>query len=189
MYVLDRARLTPYQDEATQFDNRHSARLPVGIKLRAAGIKRVLYVAPKDTDVELDDQNEPFRIYAMNNLDVKVVGQDAFRIASVNGADVAYYGGSAESHESFWIDYPWATPKKGAVKASAFVGPTYSPRVRPTVFDGIATSADAPAGARPRPPNFGYVPVMVATTGVILGASYSRSGSWNRTSWGSSSGS
>lgn len=190
MYVLDRARLTPYQDESTQFDNRHAARLPSVAKLKGAGVKHVLYVAPRDSDIELDDENEPFRFYASSGVDVKLVGADAFRAASTGGGENVYYGGSAESHESFWLEYPWAPAKKGATKLPiSILGAAYAPRMRATAFDGIAVPADAPPGTRPRPANFGYVPVMIATTGVILGARYSRSGSWNRTSWGSSSGS
>jgi hypothetical protein len=38
---------------------------------------------------------------------------------------------------------------------------------------------------KPRPTTFGTVPVVIAVgTGVILGARYSRSGSWNRASGG-----
>jgi hypothetical protein len=46
-------------------------------------------------------------------------------------------------------------------------------------------TSGAPA-SRPHPADFATVPVAIAIgTGLILGARYSRSGSWNRTSGGS----
>ena len=192
MYVLDRARLTPYKDEATQFDNRHSARIPTAARLKAAGVKRVLYVVPKDVfDTDLDDVNEPLVSYANAGIDVKLLGLDAFGIAPGPGGvgEAAYYGDSAQTHESFWVDYPWAKAKPGAAKGPARIGPLFSPKLRTTEFSQAAAVPAATPDSRPRPANFGYVPVMIATTGVILGSRYSRSGSWNRTSWGSGSGS
>jgi hypothetical protein len=60
MFVLDRQRLAPYSDSATQFDNRWVARMPGVQALRSLGITRLLYVAPVGAGHELDDLNDDF---------------------------------------------------------------------------------------------------------------------------------
>ncbi len=62
-------------------------------------------------------------------------------------------------------------------------GKSFTPVPRATAYSsGQAGSA----GARPRPTNFGMVPVVLAAAGgAILGAKLSRSGSWNRSFGGS----
>ena len=50
MFVLDRRRLTAYTDDATQFDNRYVAKLPLSAaEMRALGADHVLYVRPPHT--------------------------------------------------------------------------------------------------------------------------------------------
>lgn len=79
MFVLDRQRLEPYTDQANQFDNRHLAKLPSAVDLKALGIKHVLYVTPLDSDaVELDDLNDAFVAYDRASLGVRRVGATAF---------------------------------------------------------------------------------------------------------------
>jgi hypothetical protein len=59
MFVLDRQRLAPYRDDATQFDNRWVARLPSASALRSLGVTRLVYVAPAVHGApELDDLND-----------------------------------------------------------------------------------------------------------------------------------
>ena len=57
MLVLDRHRLNPYTDEATQFDNRHLARVPSAEALSGLGVKKVLYLGmpAKESDDLVDD--------------------------------------------------------------------------------------------------------------------------------------
>jgi hypothetical protein len=201
MIVLDRRRLTPYTDDASQFDNRHVARLPGAPQLKALGITRVLYVAPAGTDKELDDLNDDFVLYARVGLDVKLCGADAFgpdpsdTPTPASAAEVSmppfYYGSSARSHLWFWHDYPWvkhAAPRgqEPVTPAMVMMGLAYSPQPRATPFSGGGTSQP-----RPRPDGFGMVPVVVSiATGAILGARLFRNGSWNRVpvagggSWG-----
>jgi hypothetical protein len=95
-----------------------------------------------------------------------------------------YYGGSRGSHHAFFVDYPWARPARPATaRPASNPGKSYAPRARASAY-----SSGSPSGAvasKPRPVTFGTVPVVVAVgTGVILGARYSRSGSWNRASGG-----
>ncbi len=187
MFVLDRSRLATYTDDATQFDNRHTGRLPSAANLAALGTKNVVYVGPNAVDrQELDDLADDFLAYANASQTLRVLPATAFERES--GSSVApsadagastwdgpyFYGGSRGSHGSFWTHW-------GAAPGTTSLNElqSYKPTARATPF-----SSGAPPGAtRPRPPNFGMVPVAVAVgTGVILGAKLSRSGSWNRTS-------
>jgi hypothetical protein len=148
----------------------------------------VLYVVPTKGEVaELDDLNEQLVAYVSAGLSVKAVAVTDFGPAprpttpAVPGqaaGDVPYYYGSdPETHQNFWVHYPWNPAAKPTPRAAVGVsiGYSYTPRPRTTPFTSVA----APTG-------FGYVPVIIAAgTGAILGAKLSRSGSWNRASSGS----
>lgn len=198
MFVLDRQRLSTYTDDAAQFDNRHVARVPPAAQMRSLGVSRVLYVAPTSADIlEMDDLNDDFMLYKTSGIDVKIAAADAFSTDPSESTSVppdedgdasprAYYGGRSATHLYFWIDYPWArsAPATAPTEPSfARPGASYSPRARVTPFSSGAPSIRA----KPRPPGFGTVPVVIAAaSGAILGAKLSRSGSWNRSpSWGS----
>lgn len=200
LFVLDRTRLTPYTDEATQFDNRHVAHVPSAAQLKSLGISRVLYVAPTSGDAkELDDLNDDFVLYAGAGIDVKIVAADAFSpdpnesVSSSPPDDDTdaspprhYYGGRTASHAYFWVDYPWVRSRSATTPTEPSMsrpGKDYVPRARVTPYSTGAPSTSKP---RPRPVGFGSVPVVIAVaTGAILGAKLSRSGSWNRSSsWG-----
>lgn len=84
LFVLDRDRLTPYTDEASQFDNRYLARVPSADRLKALGIKTVLYVGSSKT--ELDDLNEDFVAYAAKGIVLKAVEPSAIRPGFIEGA-------------------------------------------------------------------------------------------------------
>jgi hypothetical protein len=211
MFVLDRRRLTPYTDDASQFDNRYVAKLPwpAGL-LRAAGVERVIYVVPRgaDTSTELDDLNDDFVGYVKDQVDVKALALDAFAAlvptqstsapplppSAPDGGDggksdalladsgFTYYGGSPLSHFSFFSDYGLGPPPRPAtLHASRTPGTTYRPVPRKTAY----STGTGVAVSKPRPATFATVPVVVAvTTGAILGAKYARNGSWNRSSGG-----
>lgn len=181
--VLDRERLSPYSDDASQFDNRYAAKLPTAAALKELGVKNVLYVVPTASDLaELDDLNEQLVAYVSAGLNVRAVAVTDF----LPGAPLPgqapteapyYYGGDIGTHQGFWNYYPWSPGPKAAhrVLMNVSSGYNYTPRLRSTAF----SSAAAPTG-------FGLVPVIVAAgTGAILGAKLSRSGSWNRASSGS----
>jgi hypothetical protein len=201
LFVLDRARLASYSDDAKQFDNRYVARVPSVAQLAKLGISRVLYVTPTDADLELDDLNDDFVYTVRQGAPVKLVAASSFAGMGPSadlgydagaGTDtglVYFYGSDASTHEWFWNDYPWSTPfvpkgGKPPVQPGFFrSGKDYVPVPRPGPF---STGAYAGSATPPRPPTFGMVPVVVAAaTGVILGARMSRSGSWTRSSsWG-----
>ncbi|MBX3187437.1 MAG: hypothetical protein KF819_10500 [Labilithrix sp.] len=188
MFVLDRRRLFAYTDDATQFDNRYVAKLPSpSVAMRALGVNNVLYVVPLkvDTAVEMDDVNDDLLLYKGSGMDVRSLSTDMFQHDATASASVLYYGGSPLSHHAFFADYPWAKPARAASLRPHNPGTSFTPRPRSTAY-----STGTPTGsvARARPADFGTVPVAVAVaSGVVLGARHSRSGSWNRTSGGSSS--
>jgi hypothetical protein len=84
MFVLDRGRLSPYTDNAAQFDNRWVARLPTARGLEAMGVRRLVYVTPAERDVELDDLNDDFVSYSSFGIGMTKVdagGIDLERLA------------------------------------------------------------------------------------------------------------
>lgn len=173
-FVLDRNRLAFYSDAGERFDNRHFVRFPPASALRLSGITKVLYVVPTGNDVpELDDLNESFVALNEAGVEVRCVAADAFSDVGQGGY---FYGGTAETHEGFWVDYPWAPRSPSA--ASPFLMSArpraYTPVRRPTQF--MAGRA---------PPNFSLVNVVLAAgTATVLGAAFNRAGSWNRSSGG-----
>jgi hypothetical protein len=209
MFVLDRRRISTYTDDATEFDNRYVAKVPTSAAaIRALDVSHVLYVVPKQADTlrELDDLNDELVVYSSGGLDVKALSLDMFAAdttdAGVSGTSTpggpagnesdklvaesgsVYYGGSRGSHHAFFVDYPWAKPaRKASTRPGTNPGKSFEPRARTSAY-----STGSPGGSptsKPRPTTFGTVPVVIAVgTGVILGARYSRSGSWNRSSGG-----
>jgi len=215
MFVLDRRRITAYADDATQFDNRYVAKLPNAGLMKVLGAAHVIYVVPtrSDTTVELDDLNDDFVALSTAGVEVKALSLDMFQAPGSDAGDMrppganatnpagsaaaaesdrlletggwAYYGGSRTSHHAFFTDYPWARPARAASMRPSNPGRNYRPTARSTTFSSGSTSGTSSASSRPRPTNFGTVPVLIAVgTGVILGSRYSRSGSWNRASGG-----
>jgi hypothetical protein len=95
-----------------------------------------------------------------------------------------WYGFSIHTHYWFWHDYGWVKhaphphhviPRTPAMPRP---GPNYHPMHRVSPFSG---GREHPVGMKTMPPQFGHVRVVVAArTGVLLGASASRSGSWGR---------
>ena len=212
MFVLDRRRLTAYTDDATQFDNRYVAKLPLNAaEMRALGADHVLYVMPPrlGTAVELDDLNDELVVYAAGGVDVKALQLDMFAadpaaaadggaqppgpggkpVTSPNESDqlladsgFVYYGGSRGSHHAFFVDYPWAKPARPATARPASNPGKSFTPTSRTTSYSSGTASPSPR-TKPLPTSFGTVPVVIAVgTGLILGSRYSRSGSWNRTS-------
>lgn len=189
--VLDRARLTDYVSEATQFDNRWTAKLPLTANLDALKIKRVLYVTPQETDTtEMDDVNDDVIAWAAGGIDVRMVGATSFapclsKSVAMPSDDVTTepfcYGGSVDTDAQFLIDYPWVenAPKPKSPRTILGGARVWRPKPRVSTYSaGKVTTA----AAKPRPTNFGTVPVMIAVgTGAYLGWRYhTRNGSWNR---------
>jgi hypothetical protein len=110
------------------------------------------------------------------------LGAESDRLLAESG--YVYYGGNRGSHHAFFVDYPWAKPARPATaRPSLNPGKSFTPSARASPYS--SGSPSAVVTTKPRPASFGTVPVVIAVaTGVVLGARYSRSGSWNRTSGG-----
>jgi hypothetical protein len=200
--VLDRQRLAPYTDDATQFDNRYLPALPAPDVLGEWGVRRVLHVTPSASDQALADVQDELALYESSGLEVKLVAADSFapdpsERAADTSADSAtgsfadssssdwghtsghyYYGGRASSHNWFWHDYPWSRSRVHPDAAEpSFARPGRSYRASAAAASSGAHLLGAAA--------LGTVAVAVSRqTGRIMGAFHSRSGSWNRAQGG-----
>jgi len=165
--VLDRSRLTAYTDNATQFDNRYWAKLPV--ELKTLGYERVLYVVPTTSDLpELDDINAPFAMWRGAGVDVRAIALKAFYVTG----DTAVYGGASSGTDAdFFGDY--------AYKMSSPAGTKLHP------YNKEAVSYRPAARSTGNSDSIGVAPVIIGVgTGLLLGSRLNRSGSWNRASGG-----
>ena len=196
MFVLDSLRLSPYRDDAQQFDNRYLARLPSAQALTALGYNRVLYVRPSNSELqELDDLNDDFVHYRDAGIDVRAVALADFTIDPVQPAGVAqaagvshyHYGGSYVHHSYFWSTYGWSRPVGRVLHPPGTAGDppavTYRPTYRPTIFSSRSTGGLSGIG-RQKPSGFGRVSVRM-NPGSNTVAGYGRSGSFgrSRSSW------
>jgi hypothetical protein len=158
-FVLDRARLRAYTDDATQFDNRYLAKLPSKL-----AEPLVLLVIGDDT-TDLPESTDLTRaLHALG--DPRVLATTAFRAPPGEGV---LFGGTPEAQASFAERYRSRTsgqpPVAGNERAERYQVP-------------VAPLSDPPTGGAP---GIGYVPVVVALgTGLVIGSRFNRSGSWNR---------
>ncbi|WP_437620215.1 hypothetical protein [Sorangium sp. So ce1151] len=178
VFVVDSQRLNPYTDDPDTFDNRYVARLPSAERLKALGVKHVLYINDQAGPElqEADDLNEDFVAYQAAGVDTKLLSlrdfspaltEDMAALASgVSAAPsqnsavapplrtgvplIFFYGGSYLSHPAFWGNYGWySTPRSAHAM----------PPVRP-----VSRGADfAPT---PRPTVFSSRAVGGAVSGV-----------------------
>jgi hypothetical protein len=123
MFVLDRQRLLPYDDDSEQFDNRYFTGLPSREALQAAGIRHLLYVTVDETTVDADDLNGDLVALDQGGVDVKMLALSDFSETPLPGwLDVPtpcppatfagagphyYFGGSAATQGCFAWWYGW----------------------------------------------------------------------------------
>jgi hypothetical protein len=196
-FVLDANRLSPYRDDANQFDNRYVAPVPSADGLQRLGIKRLLYLRPDGASLtELDDLNADFVEWERAGIEVRAVALSDFSaqqdaIANPATATAAttthyYYGGHAHYHPFFWRSYGWTSVATSAparltpppTRLSA--APAYRPAFRPTMF-ASRTIGGAAGFGKQKPSGFGRVSVRMAGARVSsFGSGSRRSGSFTR---------
>jgi hypothetical protein len=88
MFVLDRRRLAPYVESASQFDNRWVARMPGAAALNGLGIRRILYVMPSEATYELDDLNDDFVADRTAGIVIVLLDVHAIDAARLSADDV-----------------------------------------------------------------------------------------------------
>ena len=192
VFVLDRNRLARYTDEETQFDNRYVARLPTPTNLQSLGIRRLLYIAPDQSDMrELDDLNADFVAFRDASIDVKVMPlSDLMPPAQQTPQSHGYYyGGHAHTHFLFWQTYGWyssapgrpaLTQRTASPLPQVSRGAEYRPAPRPTIFSSRTLGGGAGIGKQ-KPSGFGRVSVRTSrSTGSITAVRTGRSGSFGR---------
>jgi hypothetical protein len=159
VFVLDRLRLAPYEEDAEQFDNRYFAALPSPEALRAAGIRHLLYVTPDDqVTLEADDVNDDLVEIDGGGVDVKMLALSDFSEAPLPGwpqdpgcapggvatasSSPLYFGGSPSAQACFSFWYGLRFPSPGFVLPQPplrLVGrSSFRPRPRPTFAGGAA---------------------------------------------------
>jgi hypothetical protein len=196
-FVLDSDRLAPYRDEPDRFDNRYLARLPNADSLAALHIERVLYVTATPQAHELDDLNDDFVLWRRQGIDVKLLALSDFTPAPPsllaashlpNTDPTYYYGGHPLGRAFFWSSYGWHSPSYagrtwsgGALPRHVSAGGSFAPAPRPTMFSSRTVGGLAGVGKQ-KPSGFGRVSYRSGSTG----SSFGRSGSFGRSSFGSS---
>lgn len=185
--VLDRKRLSPYSDDAAEFDNRWLAKFPAAKDLWALEIKRVLYVAPAQTGaIAPPDAAQALHDWAAVGIDVRAIALDAFL---GSGTDLLF-GGRQDTHASFFAHYPWKAPEPTAPlpKAPGVRPPPAPPPVLVPVPENQLAAAYKPSPSGLDPGAIAMIgTILVAVqndSSEILGPSRLRSGSWNRASGG-----
>jgi hypothetical protein len=196
MFVLDRQRLAPYDDDSAQFDNRYFTGLPSREALQTAGIKHLLYVTRDEATLDADDLNGDLVALDRAGIDVKMLALSDFSQTPLPGwletpnpvcppAPLAgpgpnyYFGGSPATQGCFAWWYGWRTPPVLAsgghwTTIPAALGPRcrFHPTLRaaPPVAEG---GMRGPSGWHPG----GWHP---ASRWVTAGAGFGRGGSMGR---------
>ncbi len=176
--VLDRTRLAPYTDDASQFDNRSLARLPPVEMLKSAGIRRVFYVAPgAASPIDMDDVVDDLSSWQTAGIEVRavIVGDGPHTLSTATS------GPPITRDATFARDYglPAPTGQQPDPSTTIHPGAAWQPAPRASSFSNGAVAATGPV--HPHPKGFGEVPVVVdVASGALLGAVLYRSGSWNR---------
>jgi hypothetical protein len=206
LLLLDSRRLTPYQDEETQFDNRYLAKVPPPDQLKQRGITNVMYVVrDQNQSNELDDLNEDFVAWQQQGIGVQMLRLSDFKPyeedvtkKNVDGTTTTvrerhhYYYGSPFSHwwfysHYFFTPYPTASyysgggyrpmPRNSPPMANPM---TYRPTIRPTMFSGTRVGGTSNGVGRVKPTGFGRTSVRVSSSGQVTGTRSGRSGSYGR---------
>lgn len=189
-FVLDRARLSPYDDETDRFDNRYLATVPGADALAALGAKNVLYVSA-DGEKEADDMVDDVTAYTKKGIEVRMVSTAEFTADTVSPAPPVtvakrgasssyesnpnvYYGGSRGTHFWFWHTYGWGSPPRPALR------PPFLPARNPYVPVSRTTPFSSGSG-RSKPSDFGRVTVHTSpSSSKPTGYSPGGGGSWGR---------
>jgi hypothetical protein len=195
VFVLDAHRIDEFKE--TQFDNRYVAGLPAADALKKMGINEVLLVRPKETDKELDDLNHQLADYKAAGIGVKPVPEGTKHEVAAAGTTTTatddhyhtghqhhhyhHYGGMGY-HWAFWSLYAFGSPRYH-YSTPSWSAPSYQAQPRATKY-----------GRSARPNGFGAMAVDRSGSSGKPSLSRSQSkpsgtssGSWGRTSGGSSS--
>lgn len=202
VFLLDAYRLNEYKDADNQFDNRYLAKVPPADKLRAAGVKNIIYVTPDASrKEEMDDLNEDFVAYKDAGIQVAILPASEFVPApnqtTAGGRPRYYYGGHPLGGVWFFYAYPYYVPSPVYVSRTPYYRevtpatnpmagrvPRYTPAPRPTMFSSSRVGGGVRGVGRSKPSGFGRSTVRVGSGGRITGTRAGRSGSFGRGGFG-----
>ncbi|OYT71213.1 MAG: hypothetical protein CFK52_08805 [Chloracidobacterium sp. CP2_5A] len=201
-FLLDAYRLNEYKDADNQFDNRYLAKVPPADKLRAAGIKSVIYVLPDSSrKEEMDDLNEDFVDYKNAGIQIAILPASEFvpdpnQTTASGSRPRYYYGGHPLGSAWFFYSYPLYAPSPAYVSRAPYYRtitpatnpmagrvPSYTPMSRPTMFSSARTGGARGVG-RSKPSGFGRSTVRIGSGGRVTGTRAGRSGSFGRGGFG-----
>jgi len=173
LFVLDRARLSPYAEEGDRFDNRYYARMPRLELLAKDGIRALFYVVASPAALpEPADLSAVLAAGAASEpaVDVRALALSDFESdVATDKPEKVYYGGSARTDVKFWDDYPFGS------KATLDFGPSAaSSAAKDYRFTARAATASTP------PANLGKVAVVATASGLILAAALDKRRSMER---------
>ncbi|MCS7079931.1 MAG: hypothetical protein NZ585_07760 [Chloracidobacterium sp.] len=202
VFLLDAYRLNEYKDADNQFDNRYLAKVPPADKLRAAGVKNIIYVTPNSSQKhEMDDLNEDFVAYKDAGIQVAILPASEFvpdpnQTTASGGRPRYYYGGHPLGSVWFFYSYPCYAPSPVYVSRTPYYRtitpatnpmagrvPSYTPVPRQTMFSSTRVGGARGVG-RSKPSGFGRSTVRVGAGGRITGTRAGRSGSFGRGGFG-----
>jgi len=174
LFVLDRARLSPYSEDTNKFDNRYYARMPKLDMLAKDGVRALFYVVA--TPAALPEPADLHAILSAKQtgaepaVDVRALALSEFAPdPSVASDDKVYYGGTARTDAAFWDKYPFGSKPAttpGTPPASVAAAKDYQFVSRPAIASTL--------------PSLGTVAVVATASGLILAAALDRRGSMNR---------
>jgi hypothetical protein len=179
LFVVDHARLLPYSEESDRFDNRYFARMPNLQMLARDGVNLLFYVVASPAELsEPDDMNASLASDTTTTsqspgVTVRSVALSDFGTTSTApGEATEYYGGSADTDGSFWVNYPFAPGFQQKEWQTIASSTTKDHRFTPRTTTGLAQKG------------IGTVPVLVTASGLLIAAALDRKGSMNRFSGG-----
>ncbi len=202
-FLLDAYRLNEYKDAEDRFDNRYLAKVPPADRLRAAGIKNIIYVTPDSSrKEEMDDLNEDFVAYKDAGLQVAILPASEFvpdpnQTTVTDGRPRYYYGGHPLGSVWFFYAYPYYVPSPVYVSRTPYYRtvtpatnpmagrvPRYVPTTRQTMFSSARVGGGVRGVGRSKPSGFGRSTVRVGSGGRVTVTRPGRSGSFGRGGFG-----
>lgn len=111
-FILEGARLSPYNNEAERFDNRSAARLPDVEGFKKLGITRILYIRRnRGTVTEADDLNDLFLACAKADIEVRYMALETIDRTDPQPTAERPIGTLPPGPRLwFWRNYGWGRP-------------------------------------------------------------------------------
>jgi hypothetical protein len=119
MFVLDSNRFLPYDGDGDRFDNRYFARIPSALRMKALGVRHLLYVRDEVGEpledvplLDLEEEGVDVKLLTMSDFIESSEARGSVDLAEPCSEDgrCYYYGGDWEYENAFWQWYGWYLP-------------------------------------------------------------------------------